>query len=493
MTELGYQSATTLTEKIQQREIRSVEVLDALVARMEKHNDGINAVVATNLDAARARAEAADAALENGEVWGPLHGLPITIKDSYEVTGMPTTSGAPIFKEHYAKQHALTVQRLVDAGAIVYGKTNLPIFAGDWQSYNKVYGTSCNPWDITRTPGGSSGGAAAALAAGLTSLELGSDIGGSIRIPAHYCGVCGHKPSHGIIPMRGHIPGPPGTMAEPDLAVAGPMARTAEDLRLMLDVLKGPATLDGAGWQLNLPASRHKSLQDFRVAVWWKANDYPIDNEIADAYAQLCTKLTDAGVTVANVHPIKMDEIVPIYINLLGSVMGAGLPPSVRRTLPMMQLVTKGLRRLGRASDMAVNYLDAFTLSHRDWMITNERREKMRNRIGNFFKDYDVLLMPVTPTVAMPHNHEGQMLQRTIEVNGKSRPYIDNMMWIALATALGLPATSAPVSQDASGLPINIQIVGAPYDDYTTIQFAQCLAEVTGGFTPPPGYGDVGV
>src|SRR5690606_37586313 len=217
-------------------------------------NPALNAIVATDIEAARERARAADAALAAGESWGPLHGVPITIKDTFEVAGMPTTAGAKELRDHRPSSNAVAVQRLLDAGAIVFGKTNVPLYAGDLQTYNEVYGSTSNPWDLHRTPGGSSGGAAAALAAGLTALELGSDIGGSIRTPSHFCGVCGLKPSYGIIPSRGHIPGPPGTLSEADISVTGPMARSVDDLELALDILAGPDTPAAKGWRLELPA-----------------------------------------------------------------------------------------------------------------------------------------------------------------------------------------------------------------------------------------------
>ncbi|HET8707899.1 MAG TPA: amidase family protein, partial [Pseudomonadales bacterium] len=234
-----YASAKSLLQAMQDGALSSRQLLELYIKRIEQKNAEINAVVATDLEAARKRADAADAARANGELWGPLHGLPMTIKDTYEVPGMPCTAGAPMYRNHQPSRAAVAVQKLIDAGAIIFGKTNVPLFASDLQSYNKIYGTTNNPWNKALTPGGSSGGAAAALAAGFTAAELGSDIGGSIRTPAHFCGVYGHKVTHGIISMRGHVPGPPGTLGEPDLAVAGPMARAAGDLALLLDVVAG--------------------------------------------------------------------------------------------------------------------------------------------------------------------------------------------------------------------------------------------------------------
>ena len=220
---------------------------------MEKYNPTINAIIFTQIEKARERAKAADTALARGEVWGELHGLPMTIKECFDWVGTPSTWGNPIYKDNYPKTDAVTVQRLEGAGAIIFGKTNVPLMLADWQSFNVIYGTTNNPWDLTRAPGGSSGGAAAALAAGLTGLEIGSDIGSSIRNPAHYCGIFGHKPTYGIVPCQGHAI--PGDFTPTDINVCGPLARSTEDLAIALDVLTADKS-DNTGWQLNLPAPR---------------------------------------------------------------------------------------------------------------------------------------------------------------------------------------------------------------------------------------------
>src|SRR5690349_15997784 len=240
MSELCLEPAHRLAALLRERAVSAVELLERHRERVERLNPALNAVIASDFDAARERARAADAATARGESWGPLHGLPMTIKDSFEYAGMATVCGAPALAQHRPRASAPAVQRLVDAGAVVFGKTNVPMYAGDVQTYNKVFGTTRNPWNPERTPGGSSGGAAVAMAAGLSALELGSDVAGSIRTPAHFCGVYGHKPSSGLVPMRGHIPGPPGTISDADLVAGGPLARSAEDLALALRVLSGP-------------------------------------------------------------------------------------------------------------------------------------------------------------------------------------------------------------------------------------------------------------
>src|ERR1700728_188674 len=268
MSELAYSSAVAIAKMIRQREISSREAVDYFLARVEALDKPINSVVTVDAQRARTEADAADAALARGEVRGPLHGVPMTIKDSFQTAGMRTTSGAPELASFIPTEDAWPVARLREAGAIIFGKTNLPIYAGDLQSYNEVFGTTNNPYDVTRSPGGSSGGSAAALACGFTPLELGSDIGGSIRLPSHMSGVVGHKPSYGIVPAHGQIPGPPGTLTLADLAVAGPMARTVEDLKLALEIMAGPNRWERPAWRLRPPPARHRMMKEYRVAAW---------------------------------------------------------------------------------------------------------------------------------------------------------------------------------------------------------------------------------
>src|SRR5262249_43903091 len=232
------------------------ELLDLYLERVAKHNPSLNAIIATDIDGARKRARAADRALARKQAWGPLHGVPMTIKESYDVVGMPTTRGIPELKDNLPPRNALSVDRLLDAGVVLFGKTNVPIHLADYQSYNAIYGTTNKPWDLTRSPGGSSGGSAAALAAGLTGLEAGSDIGSSIRNPAHYCGIYGHKPTFGVVPPRGQAM--PGRVAQGDISVIGPMARSTDDLEIALGVMAGPGEIDAVRYQLTRPAPRRK-------------------------------------------------------------------------------------------------------------------------------------------------------------------------------------------------------------------------------------------
>jgi amidase len=486
MSELCLEPAHRLTDLLRRREVSSLELLDRYAARVERLNPALNAIIATGLDAARERARAADAATARGESWGPLHGLPMTIKDSLEVAGLATVCGSPAMKDYRPRQHAAAVQRLVDAGAIVFGKTNVPLFAGDVQTFNKVFGTTRNPWNPERTPGGSSGGAAAALAAGLTGLELGSDLAGSIRTPAHFCGVYGHKPSSGLVPTRGHVPGPPGTISEPDLSVVGPMGRSAQDLELALRLIAGPLHPASRAWRVELPAPRPQQLRDYRVRAWLDDPACPVDAGVGAVLGAALERVRAAGCSVVTGAPpgIALEELYQLYFALLSALFAGGLPEKLYRRARFAGALAGWLGRT-RPNSMG-GFLAGVTLSHRQWLKLHETRERLRLKFDAVFADCDVLLLPVTRTTAPPHNQEREIYSRTIAVNGRPEPYASQFNWIAPATVAGLPATSAPVGRAADGLPVGIQIVGGHLQDRTTIAFARELAALTGGFTPPP-------
>ena len=482
---MTFESATRWCGAIRRKEVSSLEALEHHVERVERLNGKINAVVALDVEAARERAKEADAALARGELWGPLHGLPMTIKDSYEVVGMPATCGIPDLAEHMPKTNATAVQRLLDAGCVVFGKTNTPLMASDFQSYNEVYGTTNNPWNVERVPGGSSGGAAAALAAGLTPLELGSDIGGSIRNPAHFCGVYGHKPSHAIIPMRGHVPPPPGALSEPDLSVAGPLARTPEDLVLALDVLVGPDEAMGKAWQLNLPAPRHRELSEYRAALWLDdPAGPPLSDEVRSSLESAADAIERAGVKVdRKARPgFDVTSAHNTYLTLLQAVIGAGLPEPVRARL--RDRVAK-LARDDHSLD-AVNARGA-VLDHRGWLGANEARNRLRQAWAEFFRSYDVVLCPVKSVPAFPHDHS-PIGSRSIDIDGKAFPYFSQLFWAGFAVGSFLPATVIPTGVGASGLPVGLQIIGPYLEDRTTIRLARLLADVVGRFEAPPGF-----
>ncbi len=481
MSELGTRSARDLAAMIRRKEISSRELLDYFLGAVAEKNEALNAVV--TLDEGRAREAAADAdeAIARGDALGPLHGLPMTIKDTFETAGLRTTAGAPEFSDHVPTRDADPVAKLKQAGAVVFGKTNLPFMAADVQSYNDVFGCTNNPYDLTRTPGGSSGGAAAALAAGLTSLELGSDIGGSIRTPAHWTGLYGHKPSFGIVPIRGHIPGPPGKLSADDLGVAGPLARSADDLSIALDVLSGADQNDQVGWRLDLPAARHRQLSDFRVAVWFEDPAVPLDDSVRARFEATVEALRAAGVKVdEKARPgFELNDLIRVYNQLLYPVVLAGLSDDA------IQGVAAFAESFDEAdlSDAAES-ARAPVIRHRDWLAKNEARHQFRAIFRSFFADYDVLICPVTSVPAIPHDHTS-FSARTISVNGEDRPYSDLFGWISMATACYLPATVAPIGPTPEGLPVGAQIIGPYLEDRTTIEFARLLGDVIGGFSPP--------
>lgn len=485
MTTWHTQDSTSLLAAIQNRQISSVELLTLFRERMEQYNEAINAVVTVDMEGAMARANAADEALARGERWGILHGLPMTIKDTYEVAGMRTTAGTRTLRDYYPTSNAAVVQKLLDEGAIIFGKSNTPSYAMDVQTYNKVFGVTNNPWNLAHTSGGSSGGAAAAVAAGFSTLEVGSDIGGSIRTPANFCGVYGHKPTHGIISLHGHIPGPPGTKSHPDLSVAGPIARSPQDLALALSVLAGPEPLQAVGWTLDLPKPRHDQISDFRVAVWFDDERCPVDPELVKMFEETVKALQQAGVTVTEAKPAEMKEILRTYYTLLASITGSSLSKEQYEQVAKMKENLAEVQQRYQLPDDFMTHIAGRTASHRQWLGANEQRAKLQYRCRDFFKQYDILITPITPMAAPLHNHSARMEARKLIINGQTRPYVDHFPWIALATMAGLPATAAPIGFTQANLPVNAQLIGPYLEDYTTIKFAELLADVHGGLVLP--------
>ncbi len=474
--ELHWRSATGLAGAIRAKDVSSTELLDHLVERIERLDGPINSVVRWDLDRARAAATAADAAVANGDELGPLHGVPMTIKDSFQTEGCVTTSGAPELADFVPTEDAWPVARLRAAGAIPFAKTNLPIWAGDIQSYNDVYGTTNNPHDVERTPGGSSGGSAAALAMGFTPIELGSDIGGSIRVPAHYSGVAGHKPSFGIVPAHGQIPGPPGTLSQADLAVAGPMARTVGDLELCLDVLAGPDRWDSPAWRLDLPPSRASGLGDFRIAAWLDDEACPVDGDTHRALGAAVAAIEAAGGRVdTEARPaITLDKAFSVFGDLLFAALSGGHPKDKIEHLA------------ADTTDTPMGWVKRSTAArHRDWLSNHERRLQLRERWAKFFTRFDAILLPVQPRAAIPHDHSEPQWDRRVDIGGVDRPYLDLFAWIAPAGAAYLPATVVPIGLGADGLPIGVQIVGPYLHDRTTLRLAQLVSELSGGCPRP--------
>ena len=447
-------TAGELVDQLAARKVGALELTDALIARIEDRDRAINAVVVRDFDRAREAARAADALIAKGER-RPLLGLPMTVKESNNVEGLPSTWGSPSFAGWEAQTDAVAIQKLKAAGAIILGKTNVPPFLADWQSSNPVYGRTCNPWDLSRSPGGSSGGSAAALATGMTPLEVGSDIGGSIRVPAAFCGVYGHKPSYGLVSSRGHSP--PGVDGGPvPLAVVGPMARSAADLQLGLDAMAGPEPDEAKGYRLDLPAPRHAELADYRILVLTAHPLAATDSEVAGAIETLASRLDRLGAAV-----LRTSELLPdlkaqhgVYMPILNTAISRGQP---------------GATPIDAHTFM--NMLDAQVAFRRQW--------------ASFFESFDAVIMPTFGAVAFPHTDEPNPT-RTMEIDGKATPYFDQLAWPAVALLPNLPSTAIPIGFSKGGLPIGAQIMGGFLEDRTTIHLAGLLEREFGGFKPPP-------
>src|SRR5213594_3831031 len=483
MLDVPFRSARQLAADIKKKKIGCLELLDLYLARVEKYDGALNAVVVRDFERARTRARAADRALAKRDVWGPLHGVPMTIKESYDVVGLPTTWGVPAYKDRIATRNAVAVDRLLGAGVVLFGKTNVPLYLADWQSYNAIYGTTNNPWDVRRAPGGSSGGSAAALAAGLTGLEAGSDIGSSIRNPAHFCGVYGHKPTWGIVPRAGQAL--PWQKAAVDIDVVGPLARSTEDLVLALSAMAGPDPIEAAGWQLRLRPPKQKRLRDFKVALMLDAPGFPVDREVQDRLAALGDFLRRQKVKVDDRARPAIDsaEAWRVYVQLLRS---ATSDRQSDADFDKNAAIARGLS----ADDQSyyARATRAAVLTHRDWLAANEARHRMRLAWAEFFTRYDLLLCPVAGVAAFPHDQERERYDRTVVVNGTPVPVTDHLFWAGYSGMSFLPSTAAPCGFTPAGLPVGVQIVGPQYGDLTCLAFARLLEREFQAFVPPPGH-----
>lgn len=478
-----YRHAQDLVKMLRSGEISSVELLQEQLRQLDRHNGSVNAVVTFDLDAARQQAEAADKQVREGKPLGPLHGLPMTVKESFNVAGLPTTWGYTAYADNIAPSNAVAVQRLVDAGAIIYGKTNVPAGAADWQTFNDLFGTTNNPWDLTRVPGGSSGGSAAALAAGFTALELGSDIGASIRLPAHYCGLYGHKTSWGVIPMAGmDVPGFQG-IDTLDMAVAGPLARSAKDLQLALDVLASPLEIYGAlGWQPTTWRDTRRPVKDLRIAILTTAPQAPVDNEIQGKLHELAALLRRKGIAVSmDVFPADPELSRITYFHMLRAATGAWLSDTeFARNRTIAQTLDN------HDTSYRASVYRGSTISFRDWQAHNVQRELLKVQWRHFFADYDLLICPVSTSAAFQHNHVGERWERIIEVNGQQQDTTTGLFWAGYPGMTGLPATAFPMGRTKDGLPVGAQIVGPALADAACIRFAAWLEQEWHCFEAPP-------
>jgi amidase len=476
-------TAEELSQAIRDRQVSSRELLDGLLEIAERINPALNAIVAWDVDRARAAAHAADNATARGEFRGPLHGLPMTVKDVFETAGMVTTCGAMALAAHVPAADALGVARLRQAGAIIFGKSNTPEYAGDWQTYNDVYGRTNNPWDVTRTVGGSSGGAAAAVAAGLTPLEFGSDIGGSIRNPSHYNGVYGLKPSWGVVPVRGHIPGPPGSLTTVDVGVAGPIARSVADLRIALGVLAGPVPEDAAAWRLDLDAGPDPGrIGNLRIATLFDEGD-DVVRIARDARACLegfASRLSAAGAAVeAASLPVPLADGLATWRDITLPIIGSGLPDSLFATFVDLEGVPGDDPALAMGRAMASRFRDVLTAT--------ERRQRQRVAWAEFFRRYDVALAPVMPVAAFPHDTDRPIVERMLDVDGVAVSHFAASAWCCAIGVMLLPVVTLPTGLTDAGLPVGVQVIGPFLTDLRLLRLAELLDMAAGsGFSPPP-------
>jgi amidase len=444
----------------------------------------LNSLCVLDLDAARKRARAFDRkAGRAGAKAAPLAGLPMTVKESFDLAGHPTTWGLPEYKNTRAASNAVAVERFARAGANVFGKSNVPTLLADWETDNPVYGRTVNPWDATRTPGGSSGGAAAALAAGLTALEAGSDIGGSIRNPANYCGVYGHKPTWGICPMAGHAL--PDSVHPADIAAIGPLARSAIDLELALAIMAGPDAIDAAGCKLTLAKPARKTLRGLRVAVLVTHPTAETDATVQAAIGRLAQFLARHGAKLSEraLPAFDLGEAHRVFIRLLRGA------TSERHTPEFLAQMLAAKDKLDpKDGSYYAQMVRANTQSHKDWLAASNRRHQMRLAWAGFFRDWDVLVCPNAASAAYPHSMPGERWERMITVNGKPQPATTQMWWAGISGMCFLPGTAAPIGLSPEGLPIGVQIVGPQYGDLTTIRVAQMIEREYYAFVPPPAY-----
>ena len=484
----SFSTATELSEALAQKKVSAVELTEHAIGRIERHDAKINAVCVRDFERAMASARAADAARGRGEN-KPLLGIPMTVKESFNLAGTPTTWGIPAQKDFHPKEDALAITRIKEAGGVILGKTNVPLALGDWQSYNDIYGTTNNPYDLTRTPGGSSGGSSAALATGFGALSIGTDLAGSLRVPAFHCGVFAHKSTQGLVPFRGHVPPPfPPLPADRDMGSIGPMARSAADLSLLLDVIAGPDPLDsGKAYHLSLPPSRHADLKSFRVLVIDSDSFMPTDHIVRAAIDRLAADLVKSGVGVTRESPLWPDfaSASRLFMRMLMSALSVGLPSE-----SYAGAVAAAADLPAEAMSGQAERLRGIALSHRDWVMADGARARLRAQWRALFESFDAVICPVMPTPAFPHDHSPEQEKRRISIDGWEFSFADQMAWHGVANLTGLPATAIPIGFSPEGLPVGVQIVGPWLEDRTPLKLAELIEREFGGFVPPPAFAD---
>ena len=477
---LGLRSAGELLGMLKSREISSVELLEHFLERNEALHPQINAIVTLDIERAVASAKASDQRRMANEDVGELDGLPMTIKDAIAVAGVRSTGGAIELEHHVPERDAEVVTKVRDAGAVIFGKTNLPRWSGDVQAFNEIFGTTNNPWNLDCGPGGSSGGASAAIASGLTALDIGTDIGGSVRLPAHFAGVCGHKPSFGVVSQIGYIDHVSYGLSEADVNVFGPLARTVGDLELLFDVIRGPRDDASGSWRLELPDARG-TAKELRVAAWLDDPDCPVSNAVSGVLDDAVAAMESDGISIdRSARPaVPFNDVREVGLPLISAAVSPGRTEEEQAALQKLATDSSAsptMRMRARAS----------TISHREWLLLTEKRDTNRLLWADFFADFDVLLAPVAFVPAFEHQHDGILYTRTLTVDGTTRPYADLIVWTSQFGYVYLPSTVVPVGWTDDGRPVGIQVVGPYLGDRTTLEFAKYVESLLGGYRVPP-------
>jgi amidase len=466
--------ASRVAAEIAARRLSAREYLDGQRARISELNPALGLVVAMD-ERAEAAALAADEAVMRGGPLGPLHGVAMTVKDTLSTRGLRTTGGSPDFSDNIPAQDAQVVSALRQAGAIIMGKTNLPEYAADVQTDGPLLGRASNPWHPAYTTGGSSGGSAGAVCAGLSPIELGSDVAGSIRIPAAHCGVFGHKPSFGTVSLFGHIPYPRKHIT-PDMAVIGPLGRSVADLSLVLDVIAGPGPAEAPAWRLELPGPRPPR----RVAAWFDDPYCPVDRELHAALTAAAQALAGDGVQVdiGSAAQLGLDvsfaDSDEIFWRMLAASASGGYPPD------RIEAIAAGRHPAG--AELGARYV---AQRHREWLAATERRARLRLRWEEFFERYDAIMLPVAANRVGRHDPR-PLAARSIVVDGQTRPYWDQIAWAGLTGVCYLPSTVVPIGLDHRGLPMGMAVAGAFLADRTTLSLAARIARLLPPAPRPP-------
>ncbi len=480
MSDLLLSSATAQAAAIASGEVSAVELLTQTFARVDALNPKLNAVIWQNRDGAMAQAQACDAETAKGQSRGPLHGVPITVKESFDLAGSPTTWGIPEWADNIRDTDSDAVARYRAAGGIIYGKTNVPLKLVEWQTFNEIYGSTLSPWDETRTPGGSSGGAGVAITTGMSALEVGSDIGSSIRNPAHYNGIFGLKPTWNAVSMQGHLPD--GWFGDIDIGVGGPLARTAEDLTLATHILAGPSRFEGSQYALGLPADHRHRLKDFRIALTLGDTASPVESAYLDALSFFADALEKQGATVVRnqLPDIDSEAHFSLYLKLLGAALSFGMSDEeAEAAAAPFKDADPIIQRVGGTR------MSGATISHREWMALDNQRRIARLKFDAFFEDFDVILAPVCAGPAFLRDEVGSRQMRFIEVNGKPQLEPLQLFWSGYSGVVGLPSIVGPMDQ-ISGLPVGYQAITGHGRDYTALAFARAVEAEIGGYVPPP-------